>query len=207
MKYIIIIKRTSMKRRIMQVNPLITVLAVCSLIFSFGCKPQRIVSEKVITHSDSSAVLLLKNSLNKKEIHIESLKSDLKRLRTENINLRSETATYQVNYDTNTPTDSISNRPAVISEVFTVNKNSYDKSIREYHKLLQEASIEIEGLTTANTNLKLIVRNLQDEKIEYLEENDQKGWFCGRVIVWVGVFVGVIILLIKYVYIYKYYYL
>ncbi|MDD4778057.1 MAG: hypothetical protein PHV53_07190 [Fermentimonas sp.] len=169
-----------MKLRIIQVNTLITVFAVCSLIFSLGCKPQRVVSEKVITHSDSSAVLLLKDSLHKKDLLIANLKSDLKLIKTENINLQNETATYQINYDTSTPTDSISNRPAVISEVFTVSKSIYDKSIKEYQMLLQEASIEIDGLTTANSNLKQVVSNLQDEKSEYLSESDQKGWFGGK---------------------------
>src|SRR5690554_5433716 len=78
----------------------------CALLFSFGCKPQRIisegvvsenivsqsmVSESIVSQTDNSSVLQLKDSLRIMETQISFLESDLKRAREENFNLRSET--------------------------------------------------------------------------------------------------------------------
>ena len=101
---------------------------------------------------------------------IAILESDLKRAREENIILRSETLMYEVNYDTNTDVDSITKRPAVISEVYTVSKKLYEESVREYEVLLQEASIENRNLSIKNSNLKLINESLEKENSELMSE-------------------------------------
>lgn len=129
----------------------------------FGCKPQNILTEKVTTQTDNSSVMKLKDSLQIKNIEFSILQSDLQRAKEENISLRNETTRYEVNYDTNTPTDSITNRPAVIREVLTVNKSIYEESVREYKILLQEANIENINLSTRNSNLELSVENLLTE--------------------------------------------
>ena len=156
----------------------------CALLFSFGCKPQRIISEGVATENvvseslvsqtDNSSLLQLKDSLRIMETQIAILESDLKRAREENINLRSETLMYEVNYDTNTTVDSVTKRPAVISEVYTVSKKLYEESVREYEVLLQEASIENRNLSTRNSNLKLINESLEKENLELMSERNSK---------------------------------
>ena len=120
----------------------------CALLFSFGCKPQRIisegvvsenmvsqsmVSESIVSQTDNSSVLQLKDSLRIMATQIAILESDLKRSREENINLRSETLMYEVNYDTNTTVDSITKRPAVIRR-FTRSVKSFTKNLSENTK-------------------------------------------------------------------------
>jgi hypothetical protein len=161
----------------------------CALLFSFGCKPQRIisegvvsenmvsqsmVSESIVSQTDNSSVLQLKDSLRIMETQIAFLESDLKRAREENFNLRSETLMYEVNYDTNTTVDSITKRPAVIREVYTVSKKLYEETVREYKTLLQEASIEIKNISTRNSNLKLINESLEKENLELMSERNSK---------------------------------
>lgn len=161
----------------------------CALLFSFGCKPQRIisegvvsenmvsqsmVSESIVSQTDNSSVLQLKDSLRIMATQIAILESDLKRSREENINLRSETLMYEVNYDTNTTVDSITKRPAVIREVYTISKKFYEESVREYKTLLQEASIEIKNISTRNSNLKLINESLEKENLELMAESTSK---------------------------------
>ena len=169
-----------MKRNIMSWNNRKWILLISYIIlFSFGCKPQRIVSENVFTESkvsqtDNSSVLQLKDSLRIMATQIAILESDLKRAREENINLRSETLMYEVNYDTNTTVDSITKRPAVISEVYTVSNKLYEESVREYEVLLQEASIENRNLSTRNSNLKLINESLEKENLELMSERNSK---------------------------------
>ena len=161
----------------------------CVLLFSFGCKPQRIisegvvsenmvsqsmVSESIVSQTDNSSLLQLKDSLRIMETQIAILESDLKRSREENINLRSETLMYEVNYDTNTTVDSITKRPAVIKEVYTVSKKLYEESVREYEILLQEASVENRNLSIKNSNLKLINESLEKENLELMSERNSK---------------------------------
>jgi hypothetical protein len=161
----------------------------CALLFSFGCKPQRIISEGVVSENivsqsmvsesmvsqtDNSSVLQLKDSMRIMATQIAILESDLKRSREENINLRSETLMYEVNYDTNTTVDSITKRPAVIREVYTISKKLYEETVREYEILLQEASIEIKNISTRNSNLKLINESLEKENLELMSERNSK---------------------------------
>ena len=67
---------------------------------------------------------------------------------------------YEVNYDTNTTVDSITKRPAVIREVYTVSKKLYEESVREYEILLQEAFIENEKIVKQYGDLKLTKESL-----------------------------------------------
>ena len=183
-------KLNIMKRNIMRWNIWKWIsLTLSALFFSFGCKPQRIisegvvsenmvsqsmVSESIVSQTDNSSVLQLKDSLRIMATQIAILESDLKRAREENINLRSETLMYEVNYDTNTTVDSITKRPAVIKEVYTVSKKLYEESVSEYEIMLQEASIEIRSLSTRNSNLKLINESLEKENLELMSERNSK---------------------------------
>lgn len=174
-----------MKRNIIKQKHFFLIFSIsCALLFSFGCKPQRIISEGVVSQSkfsesmvsqtDNSSLLQLKDSLRIMETQIAILESDLMLAKEENINLRSETLMYEVNYDTNTTVDSITKRPAVIREVYTASKKLYKEFVREYEILLQEASIEIRSLSTRNSNLKLINESLERENLELMSEINSK---------------------------------
>lgn len=149
-------------------------LTSATLLLSYSCKPQKVITESIVTQSNDSTILQLKDSLRIMATQIAFLESDLKRAREENINLRSETLMYEVNYDTNTTVDSITKRPAVIREVYTVSKKLYEETVREYEILLREASIEIRNLSTINSNLKLINESLEKENLELMSERNSK---------------------------------
>ncbi len=149
-------------------------LTSATLLFSFGCKPQRVITESIVTQSNDSTILQLKDSLHIREMQVATLESELKNVRRENINLRSETVRYEINYDTNTDVDSITKRHAVISEVYTVSKKLYEESVREYEMLLQEAYIENRNLLTRNSDLKLINESLERENLELKSESNSK---------------------------------
>lgn len=146
----------------------------CALLFSFGCKPQRVITESIVTQSNDSTILQLKDSLHIREMQVATLESELKNVRRENINLRSETVRYEINYDIGTAVDSITKRHAVISEVYTVSKKLYEESVREYEMLLQEAYIENRNLLTRNSDLKLINESLERENLELKSESNSK---------------------------------
>ncbi|MDD2328818.1 MAG: hypothetical protein PHZ13_11000, partial [bacterium] len=78
-------------------------LLLATLLFLVGCKPKQIITEKVVTTIDSSAVISLKNELHAKEIQIETLKTNFKRLSDENSRLLSEASSHTINYDTAAP--------------------------------------------------------------------------------------------------------
>lgn len=165
---------------------LLTIAAfVVFLLFSVGCKPKRLVAEnalteRVVSHADSSAFWELKENLHAMEIQLAVLEGDLKSAREENINLRNESSGYVINYDTNTPVDSVTNRPAVQSEVFTIINSRYENSIRENETLHLESRKEIEMLTLQNSNLQLRVMSLHDENRELKEESSSRADFYNR---------------------------
>lgn len=149
-------------------------LTSATLLLSYSCKPQKVITESIVTQSNDSTILQLKDSLHIREMQVATLESELKNVRRENINLRSETVRYEINYDTDTAVDSITKRHAVISEVYTVSKKLYEESVREYEMLLQEAYIENRNLLTRNSDLKLINESLERENLELKSESNSK---------------------------------
>lgn len=149
-------------------------LTSATLLLSYSCKPQKVITESIVTQSNDSTILQLKDSLHIREMQVATLESELKNVRRENINLRSETVRYEINYDTGTAVDSITKRHAVISEVYTVSKKLYEESVREYEMLLQEAYIENRNLLTRNSDLKLINESLERENLELKSESNSK---------------------------------
>jgi hypothetical protein len=65
----------------------VVLLLFTTLLFLVGCKPKQIITEKVVTKIDSTAVISLKNELHAKEIQVENLKTYFKRLSDENTRL------------------------------------------------------------------------------------------------------------------------
>jgi hypothetical protein len=149
-------------------------LTSATLLLSYSCKPQKVITESIVSQSNDSTILQLKDSLHIREMQVATLESELKNVRRENINLRSETVRYEINYDTGTAVDSITKRHAVISEVYTVSKKLYEESVREYEMLLQEAYIENRNLLTRNSDLKLINESLERENLELKSESNSK---------------------------------
>ncbi|MCE5177561.1 MAG: hypothetical protein LLF81_00250 [Porphyromonadaceae bacterium] len=145
-----------------------SVIAILQLLSA--CKPNQLITEKVITRIDSTAVWNLEKELHKKELRITLLETDLKRTKGENLNLRSEISKHEIHYDTTAPVDSATGRPPVSAEIITISKSWMEKTIKEYEALIQQTSTENETLTTENTNLQLTVKTLVDESKELKEK-------------------------------------
>ncbi|OJV74669.1 MAG: hypothetical protein BGO34_00025 [Bacteroidia bacterium 44-10] len=160
----------STKHRIIAAALVIAILQLLS-----GCKPNQLVTEKVITKIDSTAVWNLEKELHKKEIQITLLETDLKRAKDENINLSSEISKHEIHYDTSAPVDTATGRPPVSSEIISISKSWMEKTIKEYETLIQQTSTENETLITENTNLQLMVKTLVNENKELKEKTTAAG--------------------------------
>ena len=142
----------------------VSVIAILQLLS--GCKPNQLVTEKVITKIDSTAVWNLEKELYNRELRITLLETDLKRAKDENINLRNEISKHEIYYDTSAPVDTATGRPPVSSEITTINKSWIEKTMKESETLIQQTSTENETLTTENINLQLTVKTLVNENKE-----------------------------------------
>lgn len=141
-------------------------LTSATLLLSYSCKPQRVITESIVTQSNDSTILQLKDSLHIREMQIATLESELKSARRENINLRSETVRYEINYDTGTAVDSITKRPVVKSESYMVNKTLYEERLQEFKSLLKKSLIENRNLAVLNSKLKLHNERLKSENMQ-----------------------------------------
>ena len=141
-------------------------LTSATLLLSYSCKPQKVITESIVTQSNDSTILQLKDSLHIREMQVATLESELKSARRENINLRSETVRYEINYDTGTAVDSITKRPVVKSESYMVNKTLYEERLQEFKSLLKKSLIENRNLAVLNSKLKLHNERLKSENMQ-----------------------------------------
>lgn len=139
------------------------IIVLYPLLLTISCKSNKIITEKISTHSDSSAVMILENEISQKKTQIVSLQSDLNRFKEENLNLRSEISIHEINYDTSQPIDQVTHKPPVSSEVFTISNTQLEKTINKYEVLLQRASIDYENLVNENRLLQFTVESLFNE--------------------------------------------
>jgi ribosomal protein L29 len=141
-------------------------LTSATLLLSYSCKPQSVITESIVTQSNDSTILQLKDSLHIREMQVATLESELKSVRRENINLRSETVRYEINYDTGTAVDSITKRPVVKSESYMVNKTLYEERLQEFKSLVKKSLIENRNLAVLNSKLKLHNERLKSENMQ-----------------------------------------
>jgi|SRR5690554_3752215 len=178
----------------------ILVLIITLLIY--GCKPNQIVTEKIYSQIDSSAVTIYESEISQKEALIASLQSDLNRFKEESINMKSEMFRLEFYYDTNAPIDTITKKRPISSEIITINNNWLQNSIKEKEILLKEANIENVSLTTKNKNLQLTVDAIKKENRFLKEKTDSFSRFNYKILS-AGMIVGILFYLISYKYIRK----
>jgi len=141
----------------------VVLLLFATLLFLVGCKPKQIITEKVVTTIDSTAVISLQNELHAKEIQVENLKTDFKRLYDENTRLMSEASTHTINYDTAAAVDPYTGKYPIASETITQSKSLLDKTIKVFEILEQEYNNEIYKLTRENQSLDYTLESLKEE--------------------------------------------
>jgi len=138
-------------------------LLFTTLFLLVGCKPKQIITEKLVTTIDSSAVFSLKNELHAKEIQVENLKTDFKRLRDENSRLLSEASSRTINYDTAATVDPNTGKYPIASETITQSKSQIDKTISKFEILNQKYNNQINKLAQENQNLEYTLEALKEE--------------------------------------------
>lgn len=178
-------------------------LLITTLLFLVGCKTKHTITEKTITKTDSTAIWTLNDSLNKKETLITILKSDLQRLRNENLRLMNETSTHQISYDTSAPVNPQTGKPPIASESFTVSKSALEQTKKEDETLLQTVNIENESLTRQNRNLQLTVEKQTNEKKQLTKKITTSQGF-NLLFFLTGLILGVLLSVVIYLNIKKY---
>lgn len=175
------------------------VFLVTGLAF-FGCKPKQIISERVVSVIDSSAVLIMKGELTAKDKQIENLQTDLQAARAENIRLQSEVSTYEIIYDTNAPVSAESGRYPIASEKIIESKTLLEKTIREFEILKQEYNNEIIKLSRVNQNLEYTIKALKDENRVLKEKTTPTTGFNFRLFM-LGIVTGIILIILIVIFI------
>lgn len=122
------------------------------LLAGWGCKPGRVVTERVITRVDSTAVHALTDSLYRKEVQVTFLQAVLKQAREENTRVASETRQHVIRYDTAAPPDTLTGKRPVSSEVITSISSRYQKTVEDDAELqsMRAAAREILDLEHRN---------------------------------------------------------
>lgn len=158
-------------------------LTSATLLLSYSCKPQKVITESIVSQSNDSTILQLKDSLHIREMQIATLESELKSVRRENINLRSETVRYEINYDTGTAVDSITKRPVVKSESYMVNKTLYEERLQEFKSLLKKSLIENRNLAVLNSKLKLHNERLESENMQLKKASSDRSGIKKKIVI------------------------
>lgn len=172
----------------------VVLLLFTTLLFLVGCKPKQIITEKVVTKIDSTAVISLKNELHAKEIQGENLKTDFKRLSDENTLLMSEASSHTINYDTAAPVDPHTGKYPIASETITQSKSLLEKTIKEFEILEQEYNNEIYKLTKENQNLEYTLEALKVENRTLKEINTPTTGFNFKLF-FAGMIFGIVLIL------------
>lgn len=167
-----------------------TMMAMAVLLL--GCGTGRKVTERVVRETDSTAVWELKDSLQRKVTEISLLKTDLQRMREENVTLRSEGMTVEIKYDTAAPVDTTTGKPPVVSERITTLLNRYEKGMAEGEWLQKEESRERENLFRENSSLQLKVEKLTKENRELKEKTDAHTLFNVKLLL-AGILIGTLL--------------
>jgi len=140
----------------------VILVAILVVFLLTGCKPKQIIQERTVTKVDSTAIVSLKSELQKKTIEVETLKTDLERFREEIIKLRSEVSKHEINYNTEAPLKPDGTYP-IKSEVKTISKTEYERTINEYEKIIEELDKKLEVSENKITSLKQTVIKLTEE--------------------------------------------
>jgi len=147
-----------------------TTMIIAISILLLGCRAGKTVTERVVRETDSAAVWELRDSLQRKVTEIALLKTDLKRVREENMTLRTEGMSYEIKYNTAVPIDTTTGKPPIMSERITTHLSRYEKSVADVEHQQKEWSLERESLTRKNSSLQLSVDKMTRENRELKEK-------------------------------------
>lgn len=152
----------------------VTVLAALT-----GCKPQQVVKERYVLHSDSSVVASLREELNQRTVEVMTLKTDINRMREENTRLQSEITTHVINYDTTAKVNPDGQYPKA-QEIISTSKQKLERQLQENETIIKELNREVEALLTKNVNLEYELQQFKDieggREVEPVKKNYWWRW-------------------------------
>lgn len=164
------------------------------LFFATGCKPKEVLHIRTVTVIDSTEVLRLKSEVSKLTTENTTLKTDLERFREEVIKLRSEVSRHEINYNTNAPLKPDGTYP-IASEVKTISKTEYERTVKEYEKTIEELNKKLETSENKTTNLEQTVEKLTEENIDLLNKTTPTTGFNFRLF-FIGVATGIVLIIV-----------
>ena len=163
---------------------------VVLLLIVAGCKPQQVVTERVVTRTDSTAVRVLKDSLMKKEKQIAFLRTDLKRASEENIHIKSDSHRHEIHYDTSAPPDSVTGKQPVASEIITHIRSRYEKVAGDEETRRDEWSGERESrVLEQKSEVSAVDRQTDEDRLKEKKVSSRRN----HTLFLAGVMVGLVI--------------
>lgn len=139
-----------------------THIALVLMLLLIGCKPVHTIQERYVTTVDSTAILTLKEVINKQLQELHEYRIALDRSRQENTRLSNEILIHTINYNTDAILDTTTGKYPIASETTTSSKSILEKEIKERELLLQEQEREIKVLTQKSNNLEYQVEALKE---------------------------------------------
>ena len=163
------------------------------IFFATGCKPKEILHVRTVTAIDSTAVLNLSSEVSKLTKENATLKTDLERFREEVIKLRSEVSKHEINYNTDAPLKPDGYYP-IASEVKTISKTEYDRAIKEYEKVVEELTKELEVFESKVTTLEQTVEKITEENTDLKNKTTPTTGFNFKLFL-AGVLTGIVLII------------
>ena len=123
-----------------------------------------------MTETDSSALWVLRDSLQEKNMEVARLTMDLMRRREEMVNLQREQLRIERDYDTAAPVDSASGRPPVRREVITISNSRTEKVTASAEQLHGDELGLQQHITRAQRSLQSAAEKQTHEEVERKEK-------------------------------------
>ena len=168
------------------------VLILFAIIVFAGCKPQQILTERVVKVTDSTLISKLNDEIYSKEVRIGVLESDLKRSVEENIRLLNEVSSHVINYDTGAQINPQTGKYPIANETITETKSSLEKTVKEYEQQVTEQKDSLQTLSTYKRELESEVNTLKKENKDLKEKATVDSGLNLRLFLF-GLFLGAII--------------
>lgn len=156
------------------------IILLFTLLFLIGCKPQEIIVERVITKTDSAAIIKLQERVNYQVTIIERLETSLDKARTEITKLQSEQSSHNIKYDTNAPINPNTGQYPKESETISSSKHNYENATNELEKNKQKYVIDIASREERIADLESQINIIKDENSQLKSQTKPTSGFNFR---------------------------
>ena len=149
---------------------------VFTLLLVMGCKSGRVVTEKIVSRTDSTAVQEWRDSLWRQERENALLQTAMHRVREEMTHLGGVMRQHHIQYDTTLPADSITGKPPVASETLTCTRLHYGTAVEDEERRHGEWVGERESIAMEQRVKTLAVEKQLREEDERVEKSPAPRW-------------------------------